>query len=63
MSDRASPKPKPSINVMIECCNTYVRIYLNAKGDAFARHCPRCATPVRIGVSENGSTSKVFRAG
>lgn len=56
-------KPRPSISVLMECCNTYVKIYLNAVGDAYAGHCPRCATPVRVRVGPGGSTDKVFRAG
>jgi|GEM_PF-2619116 len=53
----------PFIGIHMKCCNTYVRAYLNAAGNAYSGRCPRCATPVQIDiVSEGGSRSRFFEA-
>ena len=51
------------IGVLFSCCNTYGRAYLNREGSAYVCRCPRCARPIRIGVSKDGSASRFFSAG
>ena len=58
-----SPRPRPFVGVMMKCCRTYVRAYLNPAGEAFVGWCPRCAAQVRIeAVAEGGSTNRFFEA-
>lgn len=54
---------RPHIGIHFKCCNAYARIFLNAKGDAFAGNCPKCARPVRIKVSESGVKAKFWEVG
>jgi hypothetical protein len=63
--DESPPKatPRPFVGVMMKCCRTYVRAYLNAAESAFVGWCPRCAGKVEIeAVEEGGSTSRFFEA-
>jgi len=54
---------RPALNVHFTCCNVYGRIFLNARGDAYAGHCPRCAKPVEIKARPGGASAKIWRAG
>ena len=54
---------RPFIGVLFKCCHVYGRAYLNLKNSAFTANCPRCLSPVRIGVSSKGSKSRFFSAG
>lgn len=55
--------PKEFIGIMMKCCRTYVRAYLNPNGDAFIGRCPRCLALVRINVvEEGGSANRFFEA-
>jgi hypothetical protein len=57
------PEPKQFIGLLMKCCRTYIRAYLNANGDAFIGRCPRCGAMVRINVvEEGGSPSRIFEA-
>lgn len=51
---------RPYLGVMFKCCKVYSRIYMNKQGTAFVGWCPRCATPMRIKISPDGSTSRFF---
>lgn len=54
---------RPFVGVHLKCCNTYVRAYVNAQGDAYVAWCPRCAAAVRIDIVESGgSASRFFEA-
>jgi hypothetical protein len=58
-----APQQRPFVGVLMKCCRTYARAYLNAKQDAFVGWCPRCAAKVEIeAVEEGGSTSRFFEA-
>lgn len=57
------PQQRQFVGVLMKCCRTYVRAYLNAHQDAFVGWCPRCAAKVEIeAVEEGGSTSRFFEA-
>ncbi len=51
------------IGVMFECCNVYVRVYLNKEGTAYAARCPRCGRPLKVEISPDGSDSRFFSVG
>jgi hypothetical protein len=51
---------RPFLGVMFKCCKIYSRIYLNKQKTAFVGWCPRCAKPIRIGVSPDGTDSRFF---
>lgn len=58
-----APVPRPFVGVLMKCCRTYVRAYLNVAQDAFVGWCPRCAAKVEIeAVEEGGSTNRFFEA-
>jgi hypothetical protein len=59
----AGPARKDFVGIMMKCCRTYVRAYLNPNGDAFIGRCPRCLALVRIDVvEEGGSPNRFFEA-
>lgn len=63
--DEKSPatEPKQFIGILMRCCRTYVRAYLNGSGETFIARCPRCAGIVRIKVvDEGGSPNRFFEA-
>jgi len=64
MNDNSdAPRPRPFVGVLMKCCRTYVRAYLNKTQDAFVAWCPRCGAQIRIAaVEEGGSTSRFFEA-
>ncbi len=64
MDDQSTPvQPKQFVGILMKCCRTYVRAYLNGGGDTLIGRCPRCAAMVRIkAVEEGGSTSQFFEA-
>jgi hypothetical protein len=51
---------RPFIGVVFKCCKVYSRIYLNKQQTAFVGWCPRCAAPIRIKVSPDGTDSRFF---
>jgi hypothetical protein len=61
MDEQAPPQqPKPFVGILMKCCRTYVRAYLNSNGDRFIGRCPRCAAIVRINVAEEGGSRNQF---
>ncbi len=51
---------RPFIGVIFKCCKVYSRVYLNRQRTAFVGWCPRCAKPLRIKVSPDGTDSRFF---
>ncbi len=51
---------RPFLGVVFKCCKVYGRIYLNKQRTAFVGWCPRCAKPIRIKVSPDGTDSRFF---
>jgi hypothetical protein len=59
----SADRDRPFVGIHLRCCNVYVRAYANAERTAFVGWCPRCATPVRVEVvNDGGSRSRFFRA-
>lgn len=58
--DSSVPNGRPHKGVLFKCCNVYVRIHLNAKGDAFVGWCPRCAGKLELRVGPDGSDAGFF---
>lgn len=60
MSEGQHPAPaaRPSISVLMKCCHVYVRIYANARADAFVGWCPRCAARVEVPIVDEGGTDR-----
>jgi len=61
MDEQSPPvQPKQFLGILMRCCRTYVRAYLNSSGDTFIGRCPRYAALVRIKVVEEGGSSNQF---
>jgi hypothetical protein len=57
-----SPSPSSFLSIHFRCCNVYARIYKNAAGTAYSGHCPKCQCRAQIGISADGSSSRMFEA-
>jgi hypothetical protein len=56
MENTVLPAQRRSVvGVLLKCCNVYVRAHLNMRQEAYVGSCPRCAAPVRIGISAEGT--------
>ncbi len=58
----AKREERPYLGVMFKCCHVYSRIYINKQGTAFVGWCPRCAKPMRVKISPDGTDSRFFEA-
>ncbi len=56
-------RKKPFIGMHFKCCHVYSRIYVNATQTAFKGHCPKCAAPVEIKISKDGTSTPFFTSG
>ena len=59
MSDPKKRTPRPFLGVQFRCCRIYGRIYRNARGDAFAGHCPGCLSPCRVRITHQDGPNVV----
>lgn len=59
----SQPADRPYVGVLFRCCSCYGRAYLDRQHGYFLAHCPRCATPIRVHLSDQGSTSRFFEIG
>ncbi len=59
---QATPPPgqRPFLGVQFVNCGHYGRLYRNLQGNAYTGHCPRCMTPVRIGIDPGKGTNCRF---
>ena len=62
------PQRRPSqvgrrfIGVHFVCCDVYTRVYVNQEETAYAGNCPKCARPVCVRISRQGTDSRFFTA-
>ena len=47
---------------MFECCNIYLRVYINKEGNAYEGCCPKCYAEVKVRIGNDGSDTRFFRA-
>ncbi len=55
-------KGRPYLSVHFRCCRVYARVYLNARGNAYAGHCPRCCRKIDIRIDPYGVDDRIFEA-
>jgi hypothetical protein len=58
----APPPRRRYLGIHFACCDVYSRVYINQQQTAYVGHCPRCARPVRVGVSPDGTDARFFTA-
>ena len=56
----AKREERPYLGVMFKCCKVYSRIYMNKQKTAFVGWCPRCAKPMRVKISPDGTDARFF---
>ena len=57
-----SLKGRPFLGVMFECCNVYVRVYLDKDGEFYNGRCPSCLRTLRFVVGADGKSARMWRA-
>lgn len=55
-------KPKPWLGIMFECCSVYRRIYINKDQNAYEGQCPKCCGKIKVIISPDGTTRRIFSA-
>lgn len=48
---------RPHLGIHFRCCHVYGYIYKNKDGSAYVGCCPKCARPLRVKISKDGSGS------
>lgn len=55
-------KPKPWLGIMFECCSVDRRIYINNDQNAYEGQCPKCRGKIKVIISPDGTTRRIFSA-
>jgi len=50
------------IGVKFNCCNVYLRIYVNKEGTAYEGRCPKCFRAVKFKIGTGGTDHRFFEA-
>ena len=53
---------KKFLGVLFECCNVYLRIYINKERNAYEGRCPKCMRLLKVKIGPGGSDSRFFKA-
>lgn len=53
---------RPYLGIHFECCGVYTRVYRRPDQLVYQTRCPRCLREVRIRVSRDGTSARIFRA-
>lgn len=61
-SQSGGNKGRRFISVIYRCCNTYGRLYPDAKRSRFEGRCPKCGTHTEARIGRDGSTRNCFEA-
>jgi len=54
--------PRKFVGVKFNCCNVYVRIYVNKEGTAYEGRCPKCYRNVKFQIGSGGTDHRFFEA-
>ncbi len=58
----AAGKPRPYLGVNFTKCRVYGRLYRNQEGTAYVGRCPRCGSPLRVLIGQEGTAQRFFQA-
>lgn len=57
-----TPRPRPFLGILFDCCNVYARIYRAPDQSAYEGRCPRCLRTVTARIGQEGTDVRFFRA-
>ncbi len=50
------------LGIHFQCCNVYVRAYVNKQGTHYEGKCPRCPKRVEVRIGAGGTDNRFFNA-
>ncbi len=56
----STPRAKPFLSVLFNCCKVYQRVYRNTAGDKYEGRCPRCGRNITFVVGSGGTNDRFF---
>lgn len=55
-----APGGRPWLAILWTCCHVYGRAYRNPDATAYLARCPRCGSPITIGIAPGGTNARFF---